>query len=178
MQRGHGEKGKETKRRRRKKNPEQITPLSPVFHSVTCSPLLSPPPPPPSPPQSLNPSVAMDWVLSCADEYVLTPYVYPAQVPEDNMLRQLASLFVIVSLGAIVMYFILASLSYVFIFDKELRKHKKFLQDQVRFHGRRLELEAMRKAILSKMGACSPCLAWLASRPFGDVWMSAISYGT
>lgn len=74
----------------------------------------------------------MDWVLSFADQHVLTPYVYPASVPEDNVLRQFVSLFGIVSLGAVLMYLSMASFAYVFLFDKRLRQHKFFLKNQVR----------------------------------------------
>ena len=105
----------------------------------------------------------MDWVLSYADAHVLTPYVYPAHVAEDNLLRQLASLFVMVCLGAIAMYFALAGLSYVFIFDKTLRKHKKFIKDQVRPRpagpGQRRGREGERERRSSHLASVAPSSA-------------------
>ncbi|XP_058050361.1 lathosterol oxidase [Ahaetulla prasina] len=73
----------------------------------------------------------MDLVLDYADSYILTPYVYPATWPEDNAFRQIISLFVITNLGAIVLYFLFATLSYYLLFDHKLKKHPQFLENQV-----------------------------------------------
>ena len=70
----------------------------------------------------------MDLVLSAADSYVLTPYVYPTSWKEDDVTRQLISLFTIVNIGGYVMYFSLATLSYYFIFDHKMLKHPKILK--------------------------------------------------
>nr|XP_056717005.1 lathosterol oxidase [Euleptes europaea] len=73
----------------------------------------------------------MDLVLSYADSYVLTPYVYPAMWPEEDPFRQLISLFIVTNLGGLVIYFLFGTLSYYFIFDHSLKKHPQFLENQV-----------------------------------------------
>ncbi|XP_033027509.1 lathosterol oxidase [Lacerta agilis] len=73
----------------------------------------------------------MDLVLAYADDSVLTPYVYPAAWPEDNPFRQFISLIVITNVGALVLYFLIGSLNYYFIFDHSLKKHPQFLENQV-----------------------------------------------
>lgn len=73
----------------------------------------------------------MDVVLNYADEFVLTPYVYPTSWAEDNPGRQIISLFIITNLGGYALYFIFAALSYQFIFDKRLMKHPLILENQV-----------------------------------------------
>lgn len=70
----------------------------------------------------------MDVVLNYADEYVLTPYVYPTSWLEENPIRQIISLLLITNLGGYALYFIFAALSYQFIFDKRLMKHPLILE--------------------------------------------------
>jgi lathosterol oxidase len=67
----------------------------------------------------------MDVILNYADNFLLTPYIYPSSFAEDNPLRQIISLFLVTNVGGYVLYFIAATLSYVFIFDKrQMRKGK------------------------------------------------------
>ncbi|XP_006148861.1 lathosterol oxidase [Tupaia chinensis] len=73
----------------------------------------------------------MDLVLSVADYYFFTPYVYPATWPEDNIFRQTISLLIVTNIGAYILYFICATLSYYFVFDHDLMKHPQFLKNQV-----------------------------------------------
>lgn len=70
----------------------------------------------------------MDLVLNAADYYFFTPYVYPATWPEDEPFRQIISLLLVTNLGALVLYFLFATLSYYFIFDHDLKKHPHFLE--------------------------------------------------
>lgn len=74
----------------------------------------------------------MDLVLNSADQYLLTPYVYPSWWKEDDVTRQLISLYVIVVLGGYFLYLSLATISYYTVFDRRLMKHPHFLKDQVR----------------------------------------------
>jgi len=74
----------------------------------------------------------MDLVLDFCDQAVLTPYVYPTDIPEDNIYRQFFSLWIISSLSGAFLYLTCSTLSYIFLFDKKLRLHKQFLQNQVR----------------------------------------------
>jgi hypothetical protein len=72
----------------------------------------------------------MDYVLAEADRLVLTPFVYPASVPEDTPWRQFLSLWAIAMAGGASLYFTLSTLSYVFLFDKKLRQHHLFVENQ------------------------------------------------
>ncbi|XP_053409199.1 lathosterol oxidase-like [Mercenaria mercenaria] len=74
----------------------------------------------------------MDLVLNTADHYILTPHVYPTWWKEDDVTRQLISLFAIVNIGGYIMYLSLATLSFFFVFDRRLLKHPKILKDQVK----------------------------------------------
>ncbi|XP_067675337.1 lathosterol oxidase-like [Haliotis asinina] len=73
----------------------------------------------------------MDLVLNVADHYFLTPYVYPETWAENDHVRQVVSLLVIANLGAYLLYLIVASFSYVFIFDKRHLQHPQILKNQV-----------------------------------------------
>ena len=74
----------------------------------------------------------MDLVLDFTDRTFFTPYVYPASWPEDDLLRQFLSLLVLVHVGGAVMYFTLATFSYLFIYDHSLMNHPQFLKNQIR----------------------------------------------
>ncbi|KAK0629862.1 C-5 sterol desaturase [Bombardia bombarda] len=56
---------------------------------------------------------------------------YSSALPRDNILRQSLSLFLIVWLFGFLMYFVFATLSYIFIFDKKTMEHPKFLKNQI-----------------------------------------------
>lgn len=70
----------------------------------------------------------MDLVLNAADYYFFTPYIYPASWPEDNIFRQTISLLIVTNLGAYILYFFFATLSYYFVYDHALMKHPQFLK--------------------------------------------------
>jgi len=72
----------------------------------------------------------MDGVLAYCDSQFLTPYVYPASWPEDNILRQFVSLFFLMTIGGSIVYLLPAALNYYFIYDHRLRKHPLFLKNQ------------------------------------------------
>lgn len=74
------------------------------------------------------PGAEMDLVLSAVDYYFFTPYVYPATWPEDNIIRQTISLLIVTNLGAYILYFFCATLSYYFVYDHSLMKHPQFLK--------------------------------------------------
>jgi len=73
----------------------------------------------------------MDDVLFYSDKYFFTPYVYPRGWPEDDLARQAHSLFWLVMLGGYFMYLFFAAINYFFIFDKNLLKHPKILENQI-----------------------------------------------
>ena len=73
----------------------------------------------------------MDLVLDFVDEHVLNPYVFPESIPSDNVWRQLGVLWAISGIGGGLLYLSTAALGWVFLFDKQLRKHPKFIQNQV-----------------------------------------------
>lgn len=70
----------------------------------------------------------MDLVLSAADYYFFTPYIYPATWPEDDIFRQTISLLIVTNLGAYILYFLFSTLNYYFVFDHALMKHPQFLK--------------------------------------------------
>jgi len=71
----------------------------------------------------------MDIVLDIHDRYLFTPYVYPKEGwPEDDLIRQFISLTVLVNIHAVILYFSLAGLSYLFLFDKQQMNHPLFLK--------------------------------------------------
>lgn len=71
---------------------------------------------------------AMDHVLSTADSYIFTPYVYPASWPADGALRQILSLWVVTTLGAELIYLGFGALSFYYVFDHKLMKHPHFIK--------------------------------------------------
>ncbi|XP_028400113.1 lathosterol oxidase-like [Dendronephthya gigantea] len=74
----------------------------------------------------------MDLILEKLDEYLLTPYVYPSNWPEDDGKRQVLTLFLLMNVGGWLLYIISASLSYIFIFDRRLMQHPLILKNQIR----------------------------------------------
>lgn len=58
-------------------------------------------------------------------------YAYMSAWPRDNIYRQGLSLFFITWIFGILNYFLFATLSYIFIFDKATFGHPKFLKNQV-----------------------------------------------
>lgn len=74
----------------------------------------------------------MDLVLGVLDKNLLTPYVYPPSWQEDNLFRQLLTLYVVTAVGGWILYIGTASLSYIFLFDKRYKLHPNFLENQER----------------------------------------------
>jgi len=74
----------------------------------------------------------MDLVLDACDYFVLTPYVYPASFEPTDWRRQLLSLYLITTIGGYVMYFTFATFSYLFIFDRSLMQHPKYIKNQIK----------------------------------------------
>ena len=71
----------------------------------------------------------MDIVLNIYDRWLFTPYVYPARGwPEESLLRQVISLTVLINVNAVILYLLLAGLSYMFLFDKRQMAHPLFLK--------------------------------------------------
>lgn len=54
-----------------------------------------------------------------------------ANLPRDSILRQSVSLYVLVYIGILLLYFSIATFSYYFIFDHRMKTHPRFLKDQV-----------------------------------------------
>ena len=72
----------------------------------------------------------MDLVISPLDEFVLTPYVYPETWKEEDIERQILTVFCTLNIGAVLLYFFVGGFAYVFLFDKEIRQHQHFLPSQ------------------------------------------------
>ncbi|KAH8600788.1 hypothetical protein B0O99DRAFT_609477 [Bisporella sp. PMI_857] len=57
---------------------------------------------------------------------------YMSRLARDNVYRQIASLYVVTWLSGASIYFIVSTLSYIFVFDKTTYQHPKFLKNQIR----------------------------------------------
>ncbi|KAF3483605.1 C-5 sterol desaturase [Arthroderma uncinatum] len=74
------------------------------------------------------------FVYTPSTEYFsLEPFqsAYQSSLPRDNGFRQVFSLFLITWVFGLVLYFTVASLSYVFVFDKTAFNHPKYLKNQI-----------------------------------------------
>ncbi|PTB71380.1 hypothetical protein M440DRAFT_1395702 [Trichoderma longibrachiatum ATCC 18648] len=74
------------------------------------------------------------WTYKPATSYFsVEPFqaAYMSSLPRDNMWRQAATLFFITWIFGLIVYFIFATLSYVFIFDKRTLKHPKYIKNQI-----------------------------------------------
>jgi lathosterol oxidase len=77
----------------------------------------------------------MDIVLEWTEANILTG-VYDTLIPhkwewsQDYWLRQYISLFLILTFGGYILYFVLDITSYILLFNKEIRKNKHFLKNQ------------------------------------------------
>ncbi|MCJ1330695.1 c-5 sterol desaturase [Thelotrema lepadinum] len=60
-----------------------------------------------------------------------SPYAYLSGWPRDNVYRQALSLYLITWLFGLAVYYIIASLSYYFVFDHNTFTHPKYLKNQV-----------------------------------------------
>ncbi|KAK2604350.1 hypothetical protein N8I77_007289 [Diaporthe amygdali] len=101
------------------------------FHPIQPAPYDFPHPPSND---TVNDRAFSAWTYKPATHYFsLEPsqYAYMSQWPRDNILRQALSLFLIVWLFGLVVYFIFATLSYVFVFDKKTKEHPKYLKNQI-----------------------------------------------
>ncbi|KAK2042237.1 fatty acid hydroxylase superfamily protein [Colletotrichum somersetense] len=68
---------------------------------------------------------------------------------KDNIFRQFTSLFLITWILGLLNYFVFATLSYIFIFDKKIFKHPEYLKRQIR-----LEIKQANKA-MPVMAVCT-----------------------
>lgn len=73
----------------------------------------------------------MNVILKFSDHYLLDS-LYPQWAERENVLRQTLSIFTISVVGFVILYFLVASLSYLILFDKNIMKSKLFLRNQIR----------------------------------------------
>ena len=73
----------------------------------------------------------MDVALGLMDHYLLDR-VYPINWNKEDMSRQSLSLFFITWLGGLMLYFVFATLNYIFIYDAQLKNHPKYLKNQIK----------------------------------------------
>ncbi|KAM0256160.1 hypothetical protein ACHAQJ_005137 [Trichoderma viride] len=74
------------------------------------------------------------WSYQPATQYFsLEPYpaAYQSSMARDNIYRQGATLFFITWIFGIIVYFLFASMSFLFIFDKRIMNHPKYLKNQI-----------------------------------------------
>ncbi|KAL6886883.1 hypothetical protein GGI43DRAFT_272247 [Trichoderma evansii] len=74
------------------------------------------------------------WSYEPATQYISfqpSQAAYMSSMTRDNIYRQAATLFFITWIFGIIVYFIFASLSFFFIFDKRIMNHPKYLKNQI-----------------------------------------------
>ncbi|PVI07611.1 hypothetical protein DM02DRAFT_512356 [Periconia macrospinosa] len=95
---------------------------------------------------------ASAWEYKPASQYVsFTPgkYAYMSQWSRDDMRRQFLSLFLITWVFGVVFYYIVATLSYFFVFDKSTFNHPRYLKNQIRLEMRQANIAFPFMAILT-----------------------------
>ncbi|CAD6564452.1 MAG: hypothetical protein TREMPRED_004991 [Tremellales sp. Tagirdzhanova-0007] len=61
------------------------------------------------------------------------PNIQPISLlPRDSIIRQTVSCFTVALIGALILYYVVCSLSYYFLFDRRLEHHPRYIKDQVR----------------------------------------------
>jgi lathosterol oxidase len=70
--------------------------------------------------------------LSTSANFTSIAYLQQSAWPRDYIPRQIISLSVITLLGIHLLYFLFAWLSYKFIFNHEMMRHPRFLENQVK----------------------------------------------
>ncbi|XP_071953272.1 lathosterol oxidase-like [Antedon mediterranea] len=73
----------------------------------------------------------MDSALFYANTYFFTPYIYPTFVSEDNIKRQITSLYLIACSSTLFLYVIVAAINYYFFFDHQVMQHPLFGKNQL-----------------------------------------------
>ncbi len=109
----------------------------------------------------------MDLILQVCDKYFFSPVVYPVSWPEDYIVRQYISLFIITSIGGWLLYFATACFSYYFVFDHTYMQHPQFLKNQVR-----LEITYTTKS-MPVMGLLTALLFVLEVRGYSKLYHSS-----
>ncbi|KAH9887543.1 C-5 sterol desaturase [Xylariomycetidae sp. FL2044] len=75
------------------------------------------------------------WQYKPASTYLQaepSQYAYMSAWDRDNIYRQALTLFMITWVFGFVLYFVFATLSYIFVFDKKTFEHPKYLKNQIR----------------------------------------------
>lgn len=65
-------------------------------------------------------------------QFAPTEWAYKSELARDNIYRQALSLYIITWIFGLIIYFVCATLSYVFVFDKNTFNHPKYLKNQIR----------------------------------------------
>ncbi|KAF2457076.1 hypothetical protein BDY21DRAFT_304056 [Lineolata rhizophorae] len=76
-----------------------------------------------------------EWEFNPASDYLsFAPgdHAWMSQWDRDNVWRQFVSLYLITWIFGLVVYYVCATLSYIFVFDKTAVNHPKYLKDQIR----------------------------------------------
>ncbi|KAL7626264.1 c-5 sterol desaturase [Parahypoxylon ruwenzoriense] len=74
------------------------------------------------------------WKFESANPYFpIAPskYAYMSAWDRDNVYRQAITLFMVTWIFGFILYFVFATLSYIFVFDKQAMQHPKYLKNQM-----------------------------------------------
>ncbi|KAK9471366.1 uncharacterized protein V1510DRAFT_201914 [Dipodascopsis tothii] len=84
---------------------------------------------------SIAKNISMTFTPENPYEYTFFPApttAYLTTITRDNIFRQFVSLFLVTYIFGVMLYFLFASLSYVFVFDKRTFDHPRYLKNQMR----------------------------------------------
>ena len=71
--------------------------------------------------------------LSYSTSTTFHPSIQPTSLfPRDSMMRQAISIWTVALIAALILYFVICSISYFVFFDRRLQHHPRFLKDQIR----------------------------------------------
>lgn len=125
--------------------------------------------------------VFSSWQYEPATKYFsLEPsqYAYMSTWPRDNIYRQSLNLFLITWIFGLLVYFLFASLSYLFIFDKGTFNHPKYLKNQIRLEIRQTMISMPVMSVLTlpfflaEVRGHTKCYDGLGEQPFaGYNWL-------
>ncbi|KAF2637791.1 hypothetical protein P280DRAFT_482700 [Massarina eburnea CBS 473.64] len=82
-----------------------------------------------------TPYINNGWEYTPASQYLSFPpgpQAYMSEIARDDWRRQLTSLFLITWLFGVAVYYLIATASYVFVFDKSTFNHPRYLKNQIR----------------------------------------------
>jgi lathosterol oxidase len=114
-----------------------------------------------------------DVILELGERFVFTPYVWPdsPRWPADYWLRQLVTIYLVTVVAGALLYLSVATLNYIFVFDRRVLQHKQILPNQMR-----REI-AMALFHIPFMGVVTMPIFWLELKGYTYLYDRVEQYG-